>query len=134
MFDSRYGHSIAKARDDLATAVAPAADRIVGLLRDTTVIRSRESDQLTPVMSELTQCQGEIRAAVDRYPLSLAIDTDDRVDPLGAELARLLATLEYVRVFYHHLTGIPERLRSQAHRDLEGLARDANSVLAVLGQ
>jgi hypothetical protein len=134
MFEARYGHSINQARTTLGAAVTSAADQVAALIDEHSVVRPGEPGRLLSLTRKLGAHQSELRAAVNAYPLALAMDTNGRPDKAGEALARLMATLEHVLVFYRNLENVPEHLRGQAHRDLEGLTRDALSVQAMFDQ
>jgi hypothetical protein len=130
MFDARYGDAIRTARAELETALAVQATRIAEF-EPRALIRE---PGLLHVLEQLAECQTGLRNALGKWPLAVAVDTDGRRDRLGPALAELMATLEWVLVFYRNLDRVPEPMRGDAHRRWEGLVRDANGVLALLGR
>lgn len=87
---------------------------------------------LADVHQQLVEHQAALQAAVDAYPLAIAVDPDTgRPDPICQPLADLAATLTRVLIRWRHLTDIAAPVRSEAHRDLDGLTRDAHSLAIV---
>ncbi|HZA16776.1 MAG TPA: hypothetical protein VE645_07750 [Pseudonocardiaceae bacterium] len=78
--------------------------------------------------SALAEHHAALQRAVQAYPLALAVDTDDRPDKLGSELAGLMGYVQYVLVLYHNLADVPDHMRAQAHRDLSATHLRARHV------
>jgi hypothetical protein len=131
MFESRYGRPVAEARAELASAATDSAQRIVVLLQDNR-LHGTGPYPLSDVHRELTTQHEALMTAIARFPLALAVDIDQRLDPVGAALATLMGDLTRWLVLYRNLTDFPAPLRSRAHRELLSLLSNAHGVLATL--
>jgi hypothetical protein len=106
-------------RARLDAAVAGAAREIAALL-DQHPVRPGPFP-LPEVLRELAAQQAVLQRAVEAYPLALAVDEAGRPDPLGPNLAGLIAYVQHTLVLYHNLPDLPDRLRVQAHRNLSAV-------------
>ena len=130
MFEQRYGKQISNARAELAAAVRPGAEQVAALLRETSVSRTPAPYPLGRVRDEFAGHNAVLMAAVQAYPLALAINTaTGNPDRLGDTLATLISGITHTVVLYRGLDTLPDTLFGRVHRELEGLVTTANAVV-----
>jgi hypothetical protein len=124
MFESRYGGNIAHAQHELLTAARTYATEVANTADG--VLDTRLT--LSTAMAKLGRLRHELVDLIRDYPLAIAVTTHGERDPLGADLARLVADLQYVLIRYQTLETVPAAVLEDATHDFTQLRHSARHI------